>query len=417
MGVLDTHLSCFRETHMNTKIAIAAVLAASAGLAQAETDLSLARSYELTNAASGYDALLSNYNASNVKVKAQIQARYQYNERQMNDDTAPYNSDNDTTMGFSIRRTKVEVSGDVTDNISAKVKFAFSRSSGAAALEDAYGKWKINDDVTLKIGQFKQSMLREENMSSSKQLASERSAVNETFNQGFSQGIEASFGGDSWRGAVGFTDGFGTSNTAFNSSSEADYALNARFDFLFGDAEWGQFGQFTSWRGSASGGMIGAAIAYQSTGSTNPALANDVDMTTGTIDFSYVSDGWNLFAAGVWRNMDTGAGTDMDDFGVIVQGGFFVTDQDELFGRWDAIFPDSNNAPADEEFNALTFGWNHYLVPESHAAKFTLDLNYYLDASDSASTIVSTSSSGGHNLLSDTDDGQFGITAQFQFLF
>ncbi|MFG0246675.1 MAG: porin [Phycisphaerales bacterium JB052] len=408
---------------MNTKIAIAAVLAATAGLAQAETDLSLARSYELTNAASGYDSLLSNYNASNVKVKAQIQARYQYNERQMNDDTAPYNSDNDTTMGFSIRRTKVEVSGDVTDNISAKVKFAFSRSSGAAALEDAYGKWKINDDVTLKIGQFKQSLLREENMSSSKQLASERSAVNETFNQGFSQGIEASFGGDSWRGAIGFTDGIGnaattgTANTAFNASNEADYALNARFDFIFGDAEWGQFGQFTSWRGSASGGMIGAAIAFQSMGSTNPALANDVDMTTGTIDFSYVSDGWNLFAAGVWRNMDTGAGTDMDDFGVIVQGGFFITDQDELFGRWDAIFPDSNNAPADEDFNALTFGWNHYLVPESHAAKFTLDLNYYLDASDSASTIVSTSSSGGHNLLSDTDDGQFGITAQFQFLF
>ena len=57
------------------------------------------------------------------------------------------------------------------------------------------------------------------------------------------------------------------------------------------------------------------------------------------------------------------------------------------------------------------------MVPESHAAKFTLDLNYYLDASDPASTIVSTSASGGHNLLSSTEDGQFGITAQFQFLF
>lgn len=403
---------------MNTKhTALAALVAASAGLANAGTDLSLTRSYEIASDASQYDSMLSNYNASGVKVKVQIQARYQYNERQMNDDTAPYNSDNDTTMGFSLRRTKVEVSGNVTDNISGKVKFAFSRSSGAAALEDAYANWKINDDVTLKIGQFKQQLIREENLSSSRQLASERSAVNETYNQNFSQGVEAHFGGESWRGAVGFTDGLGTANTAFNSSSEADYALNARFEFLFGDAGWDQFKQFTSWRGSASGGMLGAAIAHQSMGSTNPALAADVEMTTGTVDFSYVSDGWNAYAAGIWRNMDTGAATDMDDFGVLVQGGVFITDQDELFARWDAVFPDSSNAPADEDFNALTFGWNHYLVPESHAAKFTLDLNYYLDASDSGSTIVSTSSSGGHSLLSDTDDGQFGITAQMQFLF
>ena len=397
---------------MNTKLTVlAAAVAASAGLAQAGSDLSLTRSHALVNDASGYDSLLSNYNASNVKVKAQIQARYQYNKR---DDAAL--GDNDTTMGFSLRRTKVEVSGDVTDNISGKIKFAFSRSTGAAALEDAYGKWKVNDDLTLKIGQFKQALIREENLSSSKQLSAERSAVNETFNQDFSQGIEAHFGGDSWRGAVGFTDGFNSDNTAFNSSAEADYALNARFEMLFGDAEWSQFDQFTSWRGSNAGGMVGAAIAYQSMGSTNPALANDATMTTGTIDFSYVADGWNFYVAGIWRNMDAGgAALDTDDFGVVAQGGIFVSDQDELFGRWDAIFPDTNNAPADEDFNAVTFGWNHYFTPESHAAKFTLEASYYLDAT--STSIVSTSGSGGHNLLTSTEDGQLGITAQMQFLF
>jgi hypothetical protein len=403
---------------MNTKLTvIAAAVAASAGLAHAGSDLSLTRSHAHVNDASGYDSLLANTNASNVKVKAQIQARYQYNKR---DDAAL--GDNDTTMGFSLRRTKVEVSGDVTDNISAKVKFAFSRSTGAAALEDAYGKWKLNDDVTLKIGQFKQQLIREETVSSSKQLAAERSAVNETFNQGFSQGIEAHFGGDSWRGAIGFTDGIGnaavtgTANTAFNASNEADYALNARFEFLFGDAEWKQFDQFTSWRGSNSGGMVGAAIAYQSMGSTNPSLANDATTTTGTIDFSYVGDGWNFYAAGIWSNMDAGgAAVDMDDLGVVAQAGIFLSDQDEVFGRWDGVFPDSNNAPADEDFNSITAGWNHYFTPESHAAKFTLEVNYYLDAT--STSIVATSGSGGHNLLSSTEDGQIGITAQMQFLF
>ena len=61
----------------------------------------------------------------------------------------------------------------------------------------------------------------------------------------------------------------------------------------------------------------------------------------------------------------------------------------------------------------MTVGWNHYMVPESHAAKFTLDLRYYLDAT--TTSIVSTSD--GHNLLADSEDGQFGLTAQMQFLF
>ncbi|CAN0594697.1 unnamed protein product, partial [Laminaria digitata] len=185
------------------------------GLAQAETDLSLARSYELTNAASEYDSLLSNYNASNIKVSAQIQARYQANFR---DDasTTLANPDDDTTMGFSVRRAKVAVSGDVTDNIKGNISMAFNRNSGAAALEDAYADWAINDDLTLRMGQFKTQLIREENVSSKRQLASDRSATNETLNMDRSQGIEAHFGGDSWRGAVGFTDGLNSDHTASN---------------------------------------------------------------------------------------------------------------------------------------------------------------------------------------------------------
>ncbi|MDF1808961.1 MAG: porin [Phycisphaerales bacterium] len=397
-----------------TQAALAALLISSAG-ALAETDLKLARSYDLGNTSADYTELMNESNLAELKVSVHLQARYQYNARQMNASPTPFNADNDDTMGFSIRRAKIGIEGKVTEDISGKIKFAFSRSSGASSLEAAYAKWKLNDDVTLKIGQFKQALIREENVSSSKQLASERSAVNETFNQSFSQGVEAQFGGDSWRGMVGFTDGFGAHNTAFNSATEADYALNGRVEFLFGDAEWGQFKQFTSWRGSNAGGMIGAAIAFQNMGDTNPATTPTTEMTTGTLDVSYVGDGWNVFAAGIWRNMDTGATTEADDIGVVVQGGIFVTDQDELFGRWDGVFPDSSNAPTDDEFNALTVGWNHYLIPESHAAKFTLDFNYYLDAT--TTSIVSTSSSGGHNLLSDADDGQFAVTAQMQILF
>jgi len=397
------------NTLHTSKAALAAILISSAG-ANAADSLKLSRSYELTSTSAEYSSLLNESALGDIKTTIQIQARYQYNKR---DDAAL--GDNDTTMGFSMRRVKVGFEGKVTDNISGKIKFAFSRGTGAAALEDAYGKWKINDDLTLKFGQFKQGLLREENISSSKQLASDRSAVNETFNQDFSQGIELHFGGDAWRGLVGFTDGFGTDNTAFNSAAEADYALNARVEFLFGDASWSQFKQFTSFRGSAQGSMLGLGVAYQSMGNTNPT-PTEAEMTTGTIDYSFLGDGWNFYLAGVWLNTDPAAGVSTDDYGIIAQGGLFVTDQDELFARWDVVMADESNAPADDDFNSLTFGWNHYIIPESHAAKFTLDINYYLDAT-SDNAIVSTSASGGHNLQASTEDGQVGITAQMQILF
>lgn len=149
-------------------------------------------------------------------------------------------------------------------------------------------------------------------------------------------------------------------------------------------------------------------------GDTNPSNpAGSAEMTTGTIDYSHVADGWNFFVAGIWQNMDPATGSDTDDFGFVAEGGFFVTDQDELFARWDSIYPDDNNAPADEDFNSITVGWNHYFVPESHAAKFTLDVAWYLD--ETTTSIVNTSD--GHNLLADSEDGQLALTAQMQFLF
>ena len=391
---------------------LGAILVASGSVyAAGDTNLSLARSYELSNASLEYASILNESNLADLKVGVQIQARYQFNSR---DDagTTLASSDDGITTGFVIRRAKIGIEGKVTDNIKGKIKFAFDRNSGAANLEDAYMKWAITEDLTLKIGQFKQGLLREENISSSKQLATDRSAANETFNQDFSQGVELHFGGEKWRGLVGVTDGFKSRNTSFNSSSEADYALNGRIEFLFGDAQWSQFKQFTSWRGANAGAMLGAAFAFQSAGDTNPSTLLTTEMTTGTIDFSYVADGWNFYAAGIWRNKDNGT-TDLNDYGIIAQGGVFVSESDELFARWDSVLPDDANGTTGEDFNSITVGWNHYIIPESHAAKFTIDLDYYLDST--TDSIVKTSD--GHDLLPDSEDGQIAITAQMQILF
>lgn len=397
-------------THLY-KAAFAAAFLGSAGAHAATDSLRLARSYDLAYTSAEYSALMNQSNLADLKISVQIQARYQFNSRD-DEGTTLGTPDDDISTGFVIRRAKIGIEGKVTENVNGKIKIVFDRKTGIALLEDANAIWKINDEVSLRIGQFKSAVLREENISSSKQLATDRSAVNETFNQDFSQGVELQFGGDQWRAKVGFNDGFKTGNSAFNTAAEADVSFYGRAEMLLGDASWGQFKQFTSFRGSDSGGMIGGAFAYQSAGDTNPAFTPTTDMSTTTVDFSWVDDGWNAYVAGVWRNMDTGT-MDVDDYGIIAQGGVFVSDQNELFARWDAIFPDDSNGPTSEDFNSITVGWNHYMIPESHAAKFTLDIAYYLDST--TDSIVKTSD--GHNLLSDSEDGQIAITAQMQILF
>ena len=349
-----------------------------------------------------------------LKASVQIQFRYNYNQRGSESTTLGL-PDNDLTIGFTNRRTKLGLSGKVTDDISAKMKFGFSQSSGMGVLEDAVMKWKLSDTVTFRAGQFKPSLLREENMSSSKQLTTDRSSTNETFNQDFTQGVEFIVTEDDWRVSASFNDGFGSDNTFYTAPVEADYALTARGELKFGEASWKQYKQFTSFRGVSGGLLLGTAVHYQGMGNTNPATVPTTAMTTGTVDASLLGDGWNLYAAGIWRSLDTGMMT-RTDAGFILQGGVFVSDSDEFFGRWDLIMP-SDSSPVvvgtsgANDFNTFTVGWNHYLIPESHAAKFTLEFQHYPDPT--TESIVKIKG----NLLPDSTTDQFAITAQFQLLF
>ncbi len=361
-----------------------------------------------------YASSLSSPLPERLKVGVQTQFRYNVNVRDSQGTTLA-SPDEDLTIGFTARRTKIGFEGKVTENITGKVKFGFSQSSGAAALEDAHFKWKLSDKVTLKGGQFKPMLLREENMSSSKQLATDRSSVNETYNQDFTQGLELAFTEDDWRAFISFNDGVGADNTYFTSATEGDYGFTVRGELKFGEASWKQYKQFTSFRGANGGLMLGAAVHHQAMGSTNPATMPTTDMTIATVDASVLGDGWNLYGAGVWRSMDTGLMT-LTDGGYILQGGLFVSDQDEFFARWDLIDPSNSNpivvgTSGNSDFNVFTIGWNHYIIPESHAAKFTIEIQHYADPT--TESIVSIRG----NLLPDSMSSQFAATAQIQLLF
>ncbi len=347
-----------------------------------------------------------------VKTGGYIVFRYNVNSR----DDVP--GAEDTTVGFHLAKTKVNVSGSISDELSYYVLLSASQSTGAVSLQDAHVTWKLDDTWKLKWGQFKLPLLREETTSDTRGLAAERSVMNAEFTQSRSQAVQLSTEGESFRFLAAFSDGLGTLNTDFTSMAEADWAVTARGEYMWA-GEWSRFNDFTSWRGSDFAGMAGVAGHYQTGGDT--FATSDMDLWELTADASVEGDGWNAFVAGVWRHTDpVGGGMDIDDFGLLAQAGVFVSETWEVFVRWDTVFADDNNPPISippfvppDDFSTITAGFNHYILPESHAAKLTFDVQYFLDGQ--AASIVSPSTLTG--VLADGSDGQWTARLQFQLVF
>ncbi len=362
----------------------------------------------------------------NFRLNVSGQMQFRYYASFLDDDTPGVD---DLEFGFENRRTKLTFAGHIFDpNMFYEVTGAFNRNGGNFGLENAFFGYNWDNGFSARAGQFKLPFLREELVSSKYQLAVDRSVLNEEFNQDYSQGIELSYKQDWFGGYFAFSDGFGSRNTNFQ-ADPADFALTGRVEILFA-GDWKQFKDFTSPRGSEFAAMLGAAVHYEQ--------APDVDGNPKpwalpyTLDISVEGDGWNLFGAFVGQHSDNdlpgGAGVDADDFGFVVQGGVYLTEELELFGRYDILIPDDDRVGADDTFNTITAGINYYI--HGHAAKFTLDVAYYIDSTTmsslgamglvSGNTDVNGVATGGNTgigLLGSADEGEFTIRAQFQLLF
>lgn len=440
---------------------VGAAASLSSAMAQSQMDQSRASQNELFSDA---ERRVSQKNAAafSVNLHGYEQVRFSVNSR---DDSA---LDNDMAWGFSNARTRLNVSGNVfsedwgyfiqlgagDDTVvgapsAGNSSSAASGPGGGALLEDAYITYNFGNGWNMTVGQFKLPFLREELVGDTQQLAVDRSVTNAAFTQARSQGVQIAYAHDSFRFFGAFSDGLRTANTDYVSPAEADFGLTARGEFMWSGA-WNQLDSgFTSWRNQSFFGMAGAAFHYQSGGGTfNTGAAGippgggntdpaDVDLWGITADVTVKGNGWNAFGALVYTSTDggsaapggvpypgtgtpSGAGApSMDDLGFVIQGGIFVDAQWELFGRLDMIMPDSSRTPAgattpsDDEMTTLTFGVNHYISPDSHAAKFTAQLQYFLDKQTTGIAPASTLS----GLLGSAEDPQWTITAQLQLVF
>jgi hypothetical protein len=341
-----------------------------------------------------------------LEIDGQLQIRYVWN-------TVDGDDDDDSEGGFTLRRTKVGFAGHIgSPEWSYDVVLAADRSGGDFSVEDFVIGWEINDAFEIEFGQFKLPFLREELLSSSRQLAVDRSSVTEYFTLDRGQGVQVSWdGGDTpVRAAFMVSDGADSESTDWDEDA-TDIAFTGRVDFMAA-GDWGQAKDFNAYEGEEFGLFFGAA-GHAEFGETGDAGGND-DIYLGTVDvLAELGGGVSVMGALNALFTDPEVGDDVTDWGFLLQGGVFVVpDEVQLFARYEFIDVDDV-----DEISLITAGVNYFI--NGHAQKFTLDAVYGLDPLFDTGRNFNDPASSGLGLRDDDngDDGQLAIRAQLQLLF
>jgi len=393
-------------------------------MADADTRSSL----QATAATSGYNNgffIASPDGNFKLQVNGQVQVRSSYAWATNSSWNAARTVNENATKaqyGTEIRRAKLSFSGNVVDPswqyrvtmayLPANSEFAFATSSpyntagansgngtsSTANLEDAYINKDMGNGMSLMMGQFKSPFLREELVTSANQLGVERSVVNQMFSTGWTDGIQFTAKNDSLMGMISFNNGgnnanFATQNMSTTDGAYSQYALTGRVQWLaFGN--WAQFNDMTSMRGGGQGLMLGAAFNWQHGGNQNTDVVasgnTDAGFFTYTADASWDLGGANLYGA-FFGNFTSSLpiedggdnGSAIQSYGALVQGGYFISDNTELFASWqwyqttnqdsnDSMETDSNVFSAQMN-NIFSAGVNVYLTKN---VKFTFDAGW-----------------------------------------
>jgi hypothetical protein len=143
---------------------------------------------------------------------------------------------------------------------------------------------------------------------------------------------------------------------------------------LLGD--WAQFKQFTSPPGSERGVLLGLAGHRQLAEEDATVSVNPDSVFWGvTGDVSLQYDGASLFASAFYHRI-TGlinSNLKMDIHGFVVQGSTYLTNQTEMYARWQTGQPDGPHQFA-TDMQIVTVGVNHYLNGQD--VKLSADIGF-----------------------------------------
>ncbi|MCX5659414.1 MAG: porin [Planctomycetota bacterium] len=368
-----------------------------------------------------------------LNISGLIQARYEYANRTTAKNPAPGSGgldpeDNENLSGFEVSRTQLNFFGHVVSPAwTYYIRLATGSESESASssvfVQRATIGYDIVDNVNLAVGRQRAAFLKEEMIDDGYQLAVDRSNVNQLFSAGYVEGLFLTWNPtDSVRIQASLNDGIrsGEFSSLGYASDGNDITVTARGDVkLMGD--WKQAEQFSAWNDQESALFVGAAVNYQLS-QTGDNGGNNKDLRW-TIDGQYKTGGLNVFAAIAYRNgyndADTTLNTNSDQFGAVVQAGYFVIpDKFEPFARYEYLDLDNTADPGltggssistdPRVHHVVTGGANYYFAKQR--VKATVDAGYAFNSNTGAL-------SQGFQTDVNNHGGQFLVRGQVQLMF
>jgi len=320
-------------------------------------------------------------------------------------------NDDSFQSGFEVRRARFRFDGNA---FSPKFTYSFvwdtARAGGTVSLLDAWGQYAFADKWAIKVGQFKESVFHERDVSGFAQLAVDRS-LNDALLGGTLtdrvQGVSLIHGGgkdDAARFEFAFHDGANSRNTDFRDGA-TNWGSGLRGEFKFG-GDWANYKDFTAKNSKENLLVLGAGAEYTD--------RDGADVLLATADAQYeVADRFSVYGAlhGAYADPHSGTGDPTRfDWGALAQVGYLLNSKWEVFGRYDVVLLDDEALEDGDEdtFHEVTAGVNYYLGPDGshlHRAKLTADVTYLPNGAPSDQT-----QSG---VLAGEGD-QFIVRAQFQ---
>lgn len=368
-------------------------------LADADTRASLLGTGLMGGWSNGF-FLASHDNRFRLQFEGLMQFRFLYNYNNESP-PSPFGTPNEDKhrSGFEATRTWLTFRGHVfSPDLTYLVRGNFQRDRGVTPqgggfyLLDAFVRYHLTDEISIRFGQFKLPFTREFLVSPGHQLLVERSLVDTNMNIGRSQGIEFTWMDSIQRASVAYHVG-GMDNLIGQSpgvaggnpmstvalAADVEYAWTARYEHLLA-GNWRQFEDFTSPMDEEFALMLGAAMHIQRTEATgqptfpsNPPRANR--WYGYTLDASAEWGGANAFVAFTHFYIDQPT-RNINVYGVVGQGGFYVTPKIELFARYEFGKFSTNATDVPDEFkmplHLLTAGFTYYI--DGHDVKWTTDI-------------------------------------------
>lgn len=355
-----------------------------------------------------------------LKTNLLMQQRYVINIGNDSPAVAPLDDDR---WGFENTRTKFILTGNVVNpqwfyRVDINVGTAslleidileFSESSREGTL-NAYIGYDLENGFKILVGSMKNQVLREEMVESQYQLLTERSFVNYLYSTGYVDGVALDYMGDTFHFNTSYNDGANTGQTLW-SDADTDFGFSFRGEYLF-MGNWGQFDDQTSPSGEESGLMAGFGLFYES--GESDTIFDDIDLLVLTGDVSWEFGGGNVFFGIIYHSLDLPLGLpSIDSIGVVVQGGYYLADTWEIFGRYEWSDLD---IPTVSDVNLFTIGVNKYFA--EHNAKWTTGISVGFDPILGVDAIAGTKFPlSGYSADPAGEDGQVTIRSQLQILF